>query len=86
MACLVCNRPSDCNPERGKELGERTGRAAASCKQAEEELTVPPNRMCLSAPSERGSSAPPAACNMVRTDSPLLLSAPPSGREFGNEL
>lgn len=61
---------------------ERTGRAAASCKQAEEELTVPPNRRCLSAPSECGSSVPPIACNMVRTDSPLLLSVPPSGREF----
>lgn len=82
MACLVCSRPSDCNPEIGKELGERTGRAAASYKRAVEELTVPPDHRCLSAPSECGSSAPPAACNTAKTNSLLLLSAPPNGREL----
>lgn len=82
MECLVCSRPSDCNPERGKELEEQTGQAAAFYKQAEEELTVPPDHRCLSAPSECGSSAPPAAYNMVRIDSLLLQSAPPSSREF----
>lgn len=82
MACLVCSRPSGCNPKRGKELGEQIGQAGAFYKQAEVELTVPPDCRCLSAPSECGSFAPPAACNTVRTDSPLLLSAPPSGREY----